>query len=266
MLDAVWALDRRARRRRSTRSEWKQPSECPGWTVQDNLVHLTALERFILGDPLPSGGRARRPPAREERHRQGERTVDRVAPLRGPAPTRSAEFRAATGTRIEQLRALDDAGFAADSWTPMGPGTVARPPAFPHLRLVGARAGHAARPRPARRPRLAGRSAGPGHDGRGAARTSSGRRWGPPTVPPSCSCSPDRSRPPPRWRWSTAGPAPLDPLPADPTVTLTLASDAFARLACGRSDPGEALVTGVVAIDGDVLLGGEIVRQLNYMF
>ena len=29
----------------------------------------------------------------------------------------------------------------------------------------------------------------------------------------------------------------VDPLPADPTVTLTLASDEFARLACGRSDP-----------------------------
>src|SRR4051794_41931822 len=32
----------------------KAPSACPGWTVQDNLVHITALERFILGDPLPS--------------------------------------------------------------------------------------------------------------------------------------------------------------------------------------------------------------------
>jgi putative sterol carrier protein len=58
----------------------------------------------------------------------------------------------------------------------------------------------------------------------------------------------------------------IHPVPADPTVMLTLASDEFARLACGRSDPSEALVTGVVAIDGDVLLGGEIVRQLNYMF
>ena len=32
-------------------TEWKPPTECPGWTVQDNLVHITALERFILGDP-----------------------------------------------------------------------------------------------------------------------------------------------------------------------------------------------------------------------
>ncbi len=34
----------------------------------------------------------------------------------------------------------------------------------------------------------------------------------------------------------------------------------------GGPIPSEALVTGVVAIDGDVVLGGEIVRQLNYMF
>jgi uncharacterized protein (TIGR03083 family) len=59
---------------------------------------------------------------------------------------------------------------------------------------------------------------------------------------------------------------PVDPVPVDPTVTLALASDAFARLACGRLDPAEALVTGAVAIDGDIALGGEIVRQLNYMF
>ncbi len=33
---------------------WKAPTECPGWSVQDNLVHITALEQFVLGDPLPS--------------------------------------------------------------------------------------------------------------------------------------------------------------------------------------------------------------------
>src|SRR5206468_5615628 len=26
-------------------AQWKQPTDCPGWTVQDNLVHITALER-----------------------------------------------------------------------------------------------------------------------------------------------------------------------------------------------------------------------------
>ncbi len=61
-------------------------------------------------------------------------------------------------------------------------------------------------------------------------------------------------------------PACSTPSPTSPTVTLTLASDAYARLACGRTDPGEALARGAVAIDGDAELGGEIVHQLNYMF
>jgi hypothetical protein len=61
-------------------------------------------------------------------------------------------------------------------------------------------------------------------------------------------------------------PRPLDPVPDDPTVAVTLASDEYARLACGRADPDEALVTGVVTIDGDVELGGAVVRELNYMF
>ncbi len=58
----------------------------------------------------------------------------------------------------------------------------------------------------------------------------------------------------------------LDDVPDMPTVALTLASDVYARLACGRLDPDEALVTGAVAIEGDVELGGALVRQLNYMF
>jgi putative sterol carrier protein len=59
---------------------------------------------------------------------------------------------------------------------------------------------------------------------------------------------------------------PLEPVPDVPTVTVCLASDTYGRLACGRLDPDEAVVTGVVAIDGDIELGGALVRQLNYMF
>jgi hypothetical protein len=59
---------------------------------------------------------------------------------------------------------------------------------------------------------------------------------------------------------------PLFPAPETPTVSVTLAADDYARLACGRADPDEALVTGIVAIDGDVELGGALVRELNYMF
>ena len=59
---------------------WKAPSECPGWSVQDNLVHITALERVHPRRPVADGGRARGPAPREERHRPLQRALDRVAP------------------------------------------------------------------------------------------------------------------------------------------------------------------------------------------
>src|SRR5258708_14458910 len=34
--------------------EWKRPTEVPGWTVQDNLVHITALEWTGLGRSAPN--------------------------------------------------------------------------------------------------------------------------------------------------------------------------------------------------------------------
>ena len=265
MLDAVWAsiaalgdtLDE---------SEWKQPTECPGWTVQDNLVHLTALERFILGDPLPSGdvpddlphvkndiGKA------NERWIESRRSVDRRRRV-GRVPRRhrrrgSSSSGASTtpgspptpGRRWARAPSPTCCGFRIfDSWVHEQdmrrgldrPGDLDSPAARQALdMMVGVLPVHR-------------REEGGGlrrfHRRARAHRTA-------PHAPPRSEVVDGRARA-------------VDPLPADPTVTLTLASDEFARLACGRSDPSEALVTGVVAIEGDVVLGGEIVRQLNYMF
>src|SRR2546430_6160423 len=105
-------------------TEWKRPTECPGWTVQDNLVHITALERFILGDPVPSEDVPDDlPRVKNEIGASNERWIESRRSWSGADALE--EFRATTTARLEQLRALDDAGFAADSWTPMGPGTVA---------------------------------------------------------------------------------------------------------------------------------------------
>ena len=32
-------------------AQWKLPTECPGWTVQDNLSHIVAFERVLNGHP-----------------------------------------------------------------------------------------------------------------------------------------------------------------------------------------------------------------------
>jgi len=245
-------------------AEWKQPTECPGWTVQDNLVHITALERFILGDPLPTEDVPDDlPHVKNDIGRSNERWIESRRGWSGEDVLE--EFRTATGARIAQLRALDAAGFAADSWTPMGPGTVADLLGFrifdswvheQDMRravdrpgdLDSAGAAHALGMMVGVLPYIVGKKVG-ASDGSTVVLVLTG----PLPRTAAVEVAGGRARP-------------LDPPPDAPTVTLTLASDEFARLACGRADPAEALVVGVVAIDGDVELGGEIVRQLNYMF
>ena len=34
-------------------TQWKLPTDCPGWTVQDNLAHILSIESVILGLPTP---------------------------------------------------------------------------------------------------------------------------------------------------------------------------------------------------------------------
>jgi uncharacterized protein (TIGR03083 family) len=263
MLDEVWTSTA-ALGDGLDESEWKQPSECPGWTVQDNLVHLTALERFILGDPLPTEDVPDDlPHVKNDIGKANERWIQSRRSWSGADAL--AEFRAATATRIEQLRALDDSGFAADSWTPMGPGTVADLLRFrifdswvheQDMRRAldrpgdvdSAAARHSLDMMVGVLPYIVGKKAGAPEGS-----TVVLALTGPVPTTAAVQVVEGRARP-------------LDPAPSDATVTLTIASDEFARLACGRSEPGEALVTGTVTVDGDVELGREIVRQLNYMF
>ena len=88
-------------------------------------MHITALERFILGDPLPTEDVPDDLPHVKNDIGRVQRAVDRVAPRvvgcrragrvpRPPPPRASSSCARSTTT-----------GFAADSWTPMGPGTVA---------------------------------------------------------------------------------------------------------------------------------------------
>jgi uncharacterized protein (TIGR03083 family) len=263
MLEHVWA-SMAALGGELDETEWKAPTECPGWTVQDNLVHITALERFILGDPLPSEDLPDDlPHVKNDVGKANERWIESRRAWTGADALE--EFRTTTAARLEQLRALDDDGFAADSWTPMGPGTVADLLGFrifdswvheQDMRravdrpgdLDSAAAAHALGMMVGVLPFIVGKKAG-APDGSTVVLALTGPL--PRTV--AVEVAGGRARP-------------LEAVPDAPTVTLTLASDAFALLACGRTEPAEALVVGTVAIDGDVELGGEIVRQLNYMF
>jgi uncharacterized protein (TIGR03083 family) len=244
--------------------EWKAPSQCPGWTVQDNLVHITALERFSMGDPLPSEDVPDDlPHVKNDIGRSNERWIESRRAWTGADAL--AEFVTCTDARIAGLRELDDDGFAADSWTPVGPGTVATLLGFrifdswvheQDMRVALERPGdldsEAARFSTQMMldvlPYVVGKKVGAPEGS-----TVVLSLTGPIAATAAVVVTDGRARP-------------LDPVPASPTVAVTLASDAYARLACGRADPDEALVTGAVGIEGDVDLGGALVRELNYMF
>jgi uncharacterized protein (TIGR03083 family) len=245
-------------------TEWKAPSECPGWTIQDNLVHITAMERFILDDPLPMlDVPDDLPHVKNDIGRSNERWIESRRSWTGADAL--AEFVATTDARIAALRELDDDGFGADSWTPMGPGTVAKLLGFrifdswvheQDMRgalerpgdLDSATARFSTQMMVDVLPYVVGKKVG-APDGSTVVLTLTG----PIDTTTAVGVTDGRARA-------------LDVVPELPTVMLTVASDTYGRLSCGRLDPDEAVVTGVVAIEGDVTLGGALVHELNYMF
>ena len=64
----------------------------------------------------------------------------------------------------------------------------------------------------------------------------------------------------------TAAPASSTPLPRSRPCRSRSPPTTTSGWRVVAVDPDEALVTGVVAIEGDVDLGRRVVRQLNYMF
>src|SRR5664279_3744348 len=119
-LEEVWASTTRLGDS-LTEAQWKAPTECPGWSVQDNLAHVIGIESVILGRPEPELS----PPAGEhvknDMGRSNELWVEACRERTGAEVL--DEFRVVTGERLAALRA-PDMDFGADSWTPIGPGEV----------------------------------------------------------------------------------------------------------------------------------------------
>ena len=106
-----------------TESQWKTPTALPGWSVQDNLSHLVALERHLQGMP-GTDHRAERPGyVRNDMGEQNEHEVD--ARRRLPGSDVLAEWNKVSAERVATLRTADDSYFDTPSWTPVGQGTIA---------------------------------------------------------------------------------------------------------------------------------------------
>ena len=244
-------------------SEWKTATEVPGWTVQDNLVHIVALEWLGLGRPapeheIPDGlphvkndfGRANEVFVDSRRDRTGEEAL--------------AEFRSVTADRLVQLRAFGPDDFGADSFTPVGPGTVRDLLPF---RVFDSWVHEQDMRRAVHRP---GNLDGPVADV-AFERVVAAMPFvvGKKAHAPQGSIVAFELGPPLAHRFAirTDGRAQLlDDVPPDATARITTDGETFVRLACGRLDPEDALTGGAVQVDGDDALGRRVVEALNFLF
>lgn len=244
-------------------SEWKLHTELPGWTVQDNLVHLSAIESMSLGRPWRDHEAPDFPHVKNDVGRSNEHAVDSRRGWSGAQAL--AEFHVLTTERILKLRALDEGGFGADSWTPVGPGTVRDLLPF---RIFDSWVHEQDMRRAVKRE---------GNLGSGAALlTQTMIVDAMPFVIGKKVAPPDGST----VMFSISGPLPrefavlvldrraalFEDIPPSPTARLTMSWVTFERLACGRVSPALCVEAGEARIDGDGELGRRVVAEMNYMF
>ena len=241
---------------------WELPTDCPGWTVRDQLSHLIGTERGLLGDkapplPDPMPGYVLNPIGKvNEAWIEARRGV--------PGAEVLAEFVAVTGRRLEELAKLTPERWEVVGWSPMGDA--------PYREFMKIRAfdswvhGQDIR-------RAIGR---PGERfGKGEANTMARVAMSMPYVVGRKVAPAEHTT----VVFEVGGPLAqtiaikmdgkravlVDDPPAVPSVRIILSPDQFIGLACGREMPEEALGSGQLSFEGDEALGAKVIRALDFM-
>lgn len=262
-----------------SKAEWNTLTECPGWTVQDNVAHIIGIEAMSLGLSTPELDPPDAPHVKNDVGRMNEIWVESMRALDGGAVL--ARFREVTGQRLVGLRALDADGFGGESWTPVGPGTVRDLLPFRIFdswvheqdirralgtpgRMTGPAADASIERVAGAMPYVIGKQVKPPNgtnvvfalDGDG----------GPRTVAVHVEEGRGKMLDNVQKIVAIVGLAPgLWPIDA-PTVRIATTVELFARLGCGRVDPATALADGSVTLSGDEDLGRDVVEHMNFMF
>ncbi|GAA3192784.1 maleylpyruvate isomerase family mycothiol-dependent enzyme [Actinocorallia longicatena] len=232
-------------------AEWRLPTDCPGWSVQDVVAHLVSLEVMLLGDPLPDHELPDLPHVKNDMARVLEIGVDVRRPLPGEAVL--AELRETLDRRLAQIPGLDPEGPAA---LPDGrPGTTTEFLMFRAFdcwiheqdirRAVGV---------PGNLDAPAGRCAWTILS-RGLPMVTA-KRGGALPGQSAVFAVGDREA---AVLVDAGGRASRGPVPAEPTVRLAMSFETYTLLAAGRRGPADA----VVEVTGDAELGARILAGMG---
>ncbi len=237
-------------------AQWDTMTDCPGWTVRDQLSHVIGTESALLGRPSPDPAPAGLAHVHNQIGELNEAWVD--ARRQVPGDKVLAEFEEVTATRVDALEAMTDEELAADTPSPVGMVPYAT---FMDVRIMDCWTHEQDIRRALGRP---GHLEGPAPRAAIGRLVSSlgyvvGKRVGPPdgttvvldlhTSRVAVAMSDGRARP-------------AEP-PADPTVRITIDPEAYACLATGRWTADHAVASGRVTFTGDGSLGRAVVDNLS---
>lgn len=241
---------------------WDLSTDCPGWTVRDQLSHVIGTELGLLGqapppppDPMP--GYVHNP--------LGEMNEAWIEERRAvPGNEVLAEFIEVTGRRLVELAGFPPERWGALGWSPAGEAPyrnfmeIRAFDSWVHeqdIRLVIDRPGGRYR---------RGEEIALAHVAMGMPYVV-GRKVAPPdattvvfdvTGPLAHTLAVQMNA---KRADVLAGP------PDRPTVRLALSAEQFVRLGCGREEPERVLTSGAIGIDGDQELGARVIRAMDFM-
>jgi uncharacterized protein (TIGR03083 family) len=241
--------------------QWDLPTDCPGWTVKDQLSHLIGVEHMLLDDPAPEPIADVPSYVRNTFGELNEAWVD--ARRRATGPEVLAEFVDTTYRRLEALRAMAPEKFDEVGWSPVGQVPYRQ---FMDTRVFDTWAHEQDIRRALDRPG--------GRNGTGealaidlCARSMAyvvGKKVGPPdgtSVLFAVTGLLGRHMPVVvdggRARVATD-------LSDEPTVTLTMDQETFWRLGLGRVAPLDMLASGQVVVAGDVVIGHRVLESMPF--